>query len=76
MLSALPFARLSDRLGRRLSIITLSAIFTLGAAIQLATVNLPMLLVGRFLAGVADGGFTSVCALYLSEIAPAVARGR
>lgn len=41
----------SDRFSRKYSISAFSVIFTIGAAIQTASINLAMILIGRFFAG-------------------------
>lgn len=69
---ALPLA---ETLGRRKTILIASAVFLVGAVIQL-TGNLGALYAGRFLTGVGVGPLTVVCPLYISEVAPAALRGR
>ncbi|KAJ5970565.1 uncharacterized protein N7479_000483 [Penicillium vulpinum] len=64
-----------DRLGRKWSVFTGSVISTFGCALQAGAINLPMLIIGRFIAGVAVGMLTSVIPMYAGEIAEASSRG-
>jgi sugar porter (SP) family MFS transporter len=70
--------RLADKLGRR-GLLFVCALFHVMAAAGLALpVSLPwtLVLVLRFLSGLAIGGFVVGCPLYLAEIAPRARRGR
>jgi MFS transporter, SP family, arabinose:H+ symporter len=70
--------RLVDRIGRRSLIAAASLLYALAAVCQaLPTIpNWHLLLALRFLSGMAIGGFTVGCPLYLAEIAPIALRGR
>lgn len=59
---------LSDRVGRKISINLAVIVFVIGSAIQCAAVNIPMLFVGRAIAGLAIGMLTMVVPLYISEV--------
>ncbi|KAI9039168.1 general substrate transporter [Aspergillus affinis] len=59
---------IADRLGRKLSINVAVVVFVVGSAIQCAAVNIPMLFVGRAIAGLAVGQLTMVVPLYISEV--------
>ena len=61
--------------GRRPTILIASAIFVIGAALQVVG-NLPCFYIGRFLTGIGVGPMTVVCPLYISETAPNKLRGR
>ncbi|KAJ4845977.1 Sugar transport protein 14 [Turnera subulata] len=61
--------------GRRISIICGSISFFSGAIVNAASVNIPMLLIGRILLGVGIGFSNQSVPLYLSEMAPAKIRG-
>lgn len=50
-------------------------VFLVGSIIQAAAVNIPMIFIGRFIAGVAIGQLSMVVPLYLSELAPPNLRG-
>ncbi|KAJ6447021.1 MFS sugar transporter [Purpureocillium lavendulum] len=66
----------SDRLGRLTVIGTGVIIFTVGATLLVAAVNIPMLYVGRLISGIGCGAVANNTPLYLSEISPAHRRGR
>ncbi len=70
--------RLVDRIGRRSLIASCSFLYALAAVCQAlpTTPNWHLLLALRFLSGMAIGGFTVGCPLYLAEIAPIALRGR
>jgi SP family sugar:H+ symporter-like MFS transporter len=67
--------RLSDRLGRRLLIIVAAVVFTVGSLGAALAPTVAMLIVARFVIGLAVGSAALVVPLYLSEIAPAEIRG-
>jgi len=64
-----------DFLGRKRSIAFGSVVSCLGCAIQAAAANMTMLIIGRFIAGVAVGQLTSVIPLYAGELSEAKYRG-
>ncbi|KAJ5655395.1 hypothetical protein N7507_007345 [Penicillium longicatenatum] len=66
---------LSDRVGRKVSINLAVIVFVIGSAIQCAAVNIPMLFVGRAIAGLAIGMLTMVVPLYISEVSIPEIRG-
>jgi MFS family permease len=73
---AAPFgAPLSDHFGRKPMIITAFFITSVGAAIQGAAVDLPMMLSGRCVAGVGIGLLSCIIPVYLAEITPQSIRG-
>ncbi|XP_072994698.1 sugar transport protein 14-like [Typha latifolia] len=61
--------------GRRVSIMVGSVSFFLGAIVNAAAMNIPMLIVGRVLLGIGIGFCNQAVPLYLSEIAPSKIRG-
>ncbi len=75
---ALLAGRLADRLGRRTLIAGCAILYGFAAV----AITLPLgaewvlVLAMRFLCGMAIGGFTVGCPLYLSELAPIALRGR
>ena len=75
MVGALSSGWLSDRFGRRKSMMGLSAAFTVTSILLLYPVNMKGLYAGRFLCGVMVGALSTPAVLYQSEIAPAHARG-
>ncbi|KAF9889775.1 hypothetical protein FE257_006865 [Aspergillus nanangensis] len=64
-----------DRLGRKLSMNVAVVIFVVGSAIQCGAVTVPMLFVGRAIAGMAVGQLTMVVPLYISEVSIPEIRG-
>ncbi|KAL4799974.1 general substrate transporter [Aspergillus venezuelensis] len=75
MFGALINGPIADALSRRWSILLANGIFLIGSIIQAASVNIPMIFVGRFIAGLAVGMLSMVTPLYISEIAPPNLRG-
>lgn len=75
MFGALINGPIADSLSRRFSILLANIIFLVGSIIQAASFNIPMLFVGRFIAGTAIGQLSMVVPLYISEIAPPNLRG-
>jgi MFS transporter, SP family, galactose:H+ symporter len=66
---------LSDRAGRRRVILGAGLLFVAGAVISAAAPGVTVLLIGRFLVGLAIGVASLLTPLYLAEIAPARHRG-
>ncbi|GKT83698.1 general substrate transporter [Colletotrichum tofieldiae] len=75
MVGALVNGPIADGLSRRWTILLANVIFLIGSIIQAASVNVPMIFVGRFIAGVSIGQLSMVVPLYLSELAPPNLRG-
>ena len=50
-------------------------IFLVGVVLQLASAGLPLLVVGRVVAGLGVGGVSATLILYMSESAPRKVRG-
>lgn len=75
-LSALFSGFLCDSIGRKPTLILASAIFTAGAVILGASVNIAMLVVGRFVVGVGIGMAAMAVPMYIAESAPAGLRGK
>ncbi|EHY61244.1 hypothetical protein HRR83_008945 [Exophiala dermatitidis] len=74
-IGSLTIAYLADKFGRKRVVHIACAISVTGAALQTGAVNLPMLLVGRVIGGIACGMIWSLCPLYLSELSPPHLRG-
>lgn len=68
--------RFSDHFGRLFIIGIGVVVFTTGATILTAAVNVSMLYAGRLIAGIGCGAVANNTLLYLSEISPANKRGR
>jgi MFS transporter, SP family, sugar:H+ symporter len=66
---------LSDRLGRRRLVITAGVVFTIGALGSAVAPGVGVLIVARFVLGLAVGCSSLAVPVYLSEIAPTEVRG-
>lgn len=64
-----------DNLSRRWSILLGSIVSVIGAVIQAAAMNIPMIVIGRAFSGFSTGMVYSVAPVYLSELAPPENRG-
>ncbi|MFC6825884.1 sugar porter family MFS transporter [Halopelagius fulvigenes] len=67
--------QLADRLGRRRLILIAAVVFFLGSFTMAVAPNVPVLVAGRLIDGVAIGFASIVGPLYISEIAPPSIRG-
>lgn len=65
----------ADKLGRRLTIFLGALVSVLGSSLQAGAANMPMLIVGRFIGGVAVGQLTSTIPMYAGELSEAKYRG-
>ncbi|KAG0039215.1 hypothetical protein BGZ82_009255 [Podila clonocystis] len=65
-----------DMFSRKRTIMLAAMIWIVGSIIQCAAVNVPMLIVGRIVNGVAVGLASMIVPVYQSEIAPKNIRGR
>ncbi len=74
-IGALGGGRLADRFGRRKMLIVTSLIFIAGAALCAVAVSVATLVIGRTIVGFGIGLASSTVPLYISEVAPANARG-
>ncbi|MFE2494423.1 sugar porter family MFS transporter [Streptomyces scopuliridis] len=74
-LGALFGGRLSDRRGRRKNILMLALIFFFGALGCTLAPNTEIMVVARFVLGLAVGGASVTVPVYLAEISPAEKRG-
>jgi sugar porter (SP) family MFS transporter len=75
VLGSLLAAPSADSIGRRASLILGSIVFAFGAVFQVCSQDIPMLLVGRFFAGVGVGAISVLVPLYQAEMAPKWVRG-
>ncbi|KAK4462203.1 general substrate transporter [Cladorrhinum samala] len=75
MMGALISAPMGDFWGRRLSLIAAIGVFCIGAIFQVCATNVPLLVVGRTLAGIGVGIVSVLVPLYQSEVAPKYLRG-
>jgi MFS family permease len=74
--SSLVVGRLGDIIGRRKTILYGSMIFFVGGAFQSFATGMPMMLLGRVIAGVGVGMLSTIVPVYQSEISPAHNRGK
>ncbi len=74
-IGALSGGRLSDRFGRRATLIATSVIFIAGAIVCAAASSLNMLVIGRVVVGLGIGLACTTVPVYISEVAPPEARG-
>lgn len=65
----------ADFIGRRVTIIVGCIIFVVGVILQVASTTVPLLVVGRVIAGIGVGFVSAIIILYMSEIAPKKVRG-
>jgi SP family galactose:H+ symporter-like MFS transporter len=73
--AALGGGRLSDRLGRRITLMLTSVIFIFGALICAFAGSFQILLVGRTIVGLGIGLASTTVPVYISEVSPPQARG-
>lgn len=67
---------LSDRIGRRRSILVLAVVFIIGSVLAATSVSVPMLIGARVVLGIGVGGASVLVPVYISEAAPPHLRGR
>lgn len=73
--AALAGGRLSDRLGRRATLLLTSALFIVGALICALAPSPTVLIAGRVIVGLGIGLASTTVPVYISEISPARSRG-
>jgi len=75
-LGALVSGYITDKIGRKKSVLVGACIWLLGSAIMAASQNLPMLAAGRIINGFCVGICSAQVPVYISELAPPSKRGR
>ncbi|KAF2471279.1 uncharacterized protein BDR25DRAFT_342571 [Lindgomyces ingoldianus] len=75
-ISSLLVGRIGDLLGRRRTILYGSIIFVVGGALQSFADGMPMMLLGRIIAGLGVGTLSTIVPVYQSEISPPHNRGK
>jgi sugar porter (SP) family MFS transporter len=65
-----------DRIGRKITLVLVSTVFTVGALVSAVSINAEMLIGARVLLGLAIGASSLVVPTYIAEIAPPALRGR
>ncbi|MEU7818060.1 sugar porter family MFS transporter [Pseudonocardia sp. NPDC049154] len=73
---ALLGGRLSDKLGRKGSLLVCAGLFLVGAIVCSVAPTVAVMTTGRILLGFGVGAAATTCPLYLAEMAPADRRGR
>lgn len=76
LISSLAVGRIGDIIGRRKTILWGSIIFFVGGALQTAATNMPMMMLGRIIAGLGVGSLSTIVPVYQSEISPPHNRGK
>ena len=72
---ALAAGRVSDRIGRKLTVLITAVVFIVGVLLAAFTPTFPTLLVARIIIGLAVGSASMVVPLYIGEIVPPRVRG-
>jgi sugar porter (SP) family MFS transporter len=75
IVGALTGGSLSDRFGRRLTLLATSIVFIAGAILCAAAMSIAALVVGRIIVGLGIGLACTTVPVYISEVAPPEARG-
>ena len=75
-ISSLIVGRIGDLIGRRKTILYGSMVFFVGGAFQTFATGIPMMLVGRVVAGLGVGALSTIVPVYQSEISPPHNRGK
>lgn len=75
-ISSLMVGRIGDVIGRRRTILYGSMVFFVGGVCQTCATAMPMMLLGRILAGLGVGALSTIVPVYQSEISPAHNRGK
>lgn len=73
--SSLAYA-IADSLGRRRELISASVFYILGAILTAISPNFPLLVIGRFIYGIAIGLAMHAAPMYIAETCPSQIRGR
>ncbi|KAN0069583.1 General substrate transporter [Elaphomyces granulatus] len=72
---ALLGGEISERIGRRTTIMISCLVYAIGVAVQTGSINVGGLVAGRLIAGFGVGGVSATVILYVSEISPRKVRG-
>lgn len=75
-ISSLLVGRIGDVLGRRRTIFWGSIIFVVGGALQTFANGMPLMMLGRIIAGLGVGTLSTIVPVYQSEISPPHNRGK
>jgi sugar porter (SP) family MFS transporter len=75
VVGALGAGRVSDKIGRRPTVLITALVFIIGVLLAAFTPTYPMLLVARIIIGLAVGSASMIVPLYIGEIVPPRVRG-
>lgn len=75
-IASLSVGRIGDILGRRKTILYGAMVFLIGGAFQTFANGMPMMLLGRIIAGLGVGALSTIVPVYQSEISPPHNRGK
>ncbi|KAF6219864.1 hypothetical protein HO133_003689 [Letharia lupina] len=75
-IASLCVGRIGDMIGRRRTILFGSMIFFVGGALQTFANGMPMMILGRIIAGLGVGALSTIVPVYQSEISPPHNRGK
>ncbi|KAM5497680.1 Ribulose bisphosphate carboxylase large chain [Microsporum canis] len=75
-ISSLLVGKIGDIIGRRRTILYGSVVFFVGGAFQTFATGIPMMLIGRIIAGLGVGALSTIVPVYQSEISPPHNRGQ
>lgn len=75
-IASLLVGRIGDVIGRRKTILWGSVVFFVGGAFQTFSTGIPLMLVGRIIAGLGVGALSTIVPVYQSEISPPHNRGK
>ena len=75
-IASISVGRIGDMIGRRRTILYGSIIFFIGGAMQAFANGMPMMIVGRIIAGLGVGALSTIVPVYQSEISPPHNRGK
>lgn len=76
LISSLAVGKIGDAIGRRKTILYGSMVFFVGGALQTLATNMPMMMLGRIIAGLGVGTLSTIVPVYQSEISPPHNRGK
>ncbi|KAF1982182.1 hypothetical protein K402DRAFT_340926, partial [Aulographum hederae CBS 113979] len=75
-IASVSVGRIGDVIGRRKTILWGSLIFIVGGALQAFANGMPMMMLGRIIAGLGVGALSTIVPVYQSEISPPHNRGK
>ncbi|KAI9657178.1 MAG: hypothetical protein M1821_003345 [Bathelium mastoideum] len=76
LIASISIGKIGDLIGRRRTIFYGSLVFLVGGAFQSFATGMPMMLVGRIIAGLGVGALSTIVPVYQSEISPPHNRGK